>query len=166
MVITNNARLMVQIASILADSLDLGTVKDDLEKLYTLDLPTGTGSGQANQLFHDQRVVNSGATDSLDLAGVLQNAIRQTVTFSSIKAVIVKAAAGNTTNLSITRPAANGVPIFAAAGDACPIGPGGIFVWCSPGAGVTVTGGTGDLLDIVNAAGAAATYDVIIIGVQ
>lgn len=166
MAITQNARLMVQIASVLADSLDLTSVRDDLDKQYTIELPTGTSSGQANQIFHDQRTVASGATDSLDLAGVLQNAIRQTVTFSAIKAVIVRAATGNSTTLSVTRPASNGVPLFAAAGDAIPIGPGGIFVWAAPAAGIAVTGGTGDLLDIVNGSGASASYDVIVIGVQ
>ena len=166
MAVTQSSRLSVILAALLADSLDLSSVRDDLLKQYDITIPTGSTSGLANQLWHDQRTVASGATDSLDLAGVLTNAIRQTVTFSAIKLVIIKAAAANTTVLSVTRPAANGVPIFAAAGDACPVGPGGIFVWCSPAAGVTVTAGTGDLLDIVNAAGASAVYDVIVIGVQ
>lgn len=166
MSISQASRLAISLSALLSDSLDLSTVRDDLSKSYSLDLANGSGAGQANQVFHDTRTVASGATDSLDLAGVLQNAIRQSVVFTAIKLVIVKAAAGNTTILSVTRPAANGVPIFAAASDACPVGPNGVFVWCSPGAGVAVTAATGDLLDIVNAAGASATYDVIVVGVQ
>lgn len=166
MAITQTSRLSVNLTTAFQDTLDLSTVRDDLVKTYTIDIGAGTGTGLGNQVFHDTRTVTTGATDSLDLSGVLSNAIRQSVTFTVIKMVIIKAAAANSTILSVTRPASNGAPIFAAAGDACPVGPGGIFIWSSPAAGVTVTGGTGDLLDIVNAAGASATYDVIIIGVQ
>lgn len=166
MAISQTSRLALSISALLADSLDLTTVRDALEKAYSIDIASGSGSGQANQVFHDTRTVSTGATDSLDLSGVLLNAIRQSVIFTAIKLVIIKAAAANTTILSVRRPAANGVPIFAAASDETPIGPGGLFVWSSPALGVAVTAGTGDLLDIVNAAGASATYDVIIVGVQ
>lgn len=165
MAISQISRLTVGINNAFQDTLDLSTVSDNLLKQYIIDLLAGTSTGQANQVFHDQRVVTTGATDSLDLAGVLLNPIRQIITFTAIKLVLIRAAVANTTILSVTRPASNGVPIFAAAGDACPVGPGGLFLWCSPGAGVAVTPSTGDLLDIVNAAGASATYDIVIIGV-
>ena len=163
MTIAQSSRLAVHLTALLSDSLDLSTVRDDLTKECLIELASGVGSGQANQVFHDTRTVTTGATDSIDLAGVLVNAIRQTVTFLTIKLVLIKASTGNSTILSVTRPA-NGVPIFAAAADACPVGPGGLFVWASPVAGVTVTPGTGDLLDIVNAAGASAAYDIVIVG--
>jgi hypothetical protein len=53
-----------------------------------------------------------------------------------------------------------------AAGDGIALRPGATFVWISPDAtGVTVTAGTGDLLNIANSgAGTSVTYDVIIIG--
>lgn len=162
---TLSTRLSVQIAALLRDTLDLSTVRDDLEKIFTIDMATGSGSGQANQAWHDARSIASGATDSLDLAGVLVNGLGQTVTFTSIKAVIIKFGSGNTTVVSVTRPASNGAPIFAAAADAIPYAANGLFVWCNPNAGIAVTAGTGDLVDLVNAAGAAATYEIVIIGV-
>jgi hypothetical protein len=166
MAIAQTSKLSVNLTALLSDSLDLSTVRDEVIKPYTIDIGNGTGAGLANQMFSDTRTVTTGATDTLDFAGVLLNGIRQTITLTALKLLIIRPAAANTTILSVTRPAANGVPIFAAAGDACPVGPGGIFVWSAPGAGVAVTAGTGDLVDIVNAAGASATYDVIAIGVQ
>jgi hypothetical protein len=166
MAISQTSTLAVTLSALLADSLDNSTVRDEVSKSYSLSITNGTGASQANQLWHDTRTVLTGATDSLDLAGVLTNGIRQTVTFASIKLVLVKAAAANSTIISVTRPAANGVPIFSAAGDAAPLGPNGVFLWSSPVSGVTVTASTGDLLDIVNAAGASATYDIFIVGVQ
>lgn len=166
MAVTLNSRINLMISALLADAIDLATVRADLEKSYTVDIPTGATAGLADAVFHDQRTVASGATDSLDLAGVLTDALGRALSFASIKAVLIKAASGNSTVLSVTRPASNGVPLFAAANDACPVGPNGWFFWGSPGAGVTVTADTGDLLNIVNASGAAATYDVIIIGVK
>lgn len=165
MAVSQVTKLTLNVLATLQDTLDLSTVIDQLNRGFVVDIANGTGTGQANNVFHDTRTVTTGATDSLDLAGSLQNAIRQTLTFTAIKAVIVYSRLTNTTVLSVTRPAANGVPIFAAAGDASPIGPGGLFVWSAPGAGVTVTAGTGDLLDIVNAAGASATYDIVIVGI-
>lgn len=163
--ISQTSSVRLSINSTLLDTLDLSTVKDEVVRRYAVELATGTGNNQANQVWHDQRTVATGATDSIDLAGVLTNAIRQTVTFSAIKFVVVKAAAANTTVISVTRPA-SGVPLFTAEADSMPVGPNGLFVWSSPVAGVAVTAGTGDLLDIVNAAGASAVYDILIVGVQ
>jgi hypothetical protein len=166
MAISQSTRLTLNIAALLSDSLDLSTVRDDFAKSYSIDIGNGTGASLANQVFHDTRTVTTGATDTLDFSGVLLNSIRQTITLTSLKMLIIKAALGNTTILSVTRPATNGVPIFAAAGDASPIGPNGVFVWSAPVNGVTVTAATGDLIDIVNSAGASATYDIFFVGVQ
>jgi hypothetical protein len=83
-----------------------------------------------------------------------------------IKAILVKAASGNTNNVNVSRPASNGVPLFLAASDGIAVLPGGAFLWVAPNAaGVAVTAGTGDLLTFTNSAGTASvTYDVVIVG--
>jgi hypothetical protein len=43
-----------------------------------------------------------------------------------------RADAGNTNDVQLTRPAANGVPLFLAAGDGVAIGPGDIFLADQP----------------------------------
>lgn len=167
MAITLVTKLGLNVSALLNDSLDLGNVVDHLVKSYAIDIASGTGASQANQLFRDTRVVTTGATDSLDFAGGgLLNGVRQELALTALKMLIIKAASTNTTILSVTRPATLGVPIFAAANDAVPVHPNGLFVWVGPVNGVVVTAGTADLIDIVNAAGASATYDVIAIGVQ
>lgn len=136
---------------------------------HRISWASGTGVDQADLFWADERTVATGATDSLDMAGTLVGLLGGTVTFARIKAIRVlnsnNAGTANTTTLSITRPATNGVPIFTAAGDSVPIPPGGVFLLINPSAaGYAVTAGTGDLIDIINSAGASATYRVEIIG--
>lgn len=134
--------------------------------IITQFLQSGTGADQADLVWSDSRTVAASATDSLDLAGALTSAFGASLTFAKVKLIAVKAAAGNTNSVVVTRPASNGVPLFTAAGDSMPLLPGASVVWCSPNAaGVAVTAGTGDLLDIVNsAAGTSVSYDILIVG--
>lgn len=161
-----DSRLKLVLDSLLTGSTDLQSRSAPLKYSYSKQLTSGTGANQADRLFTDQRTITASSTDSLDLQGSLTDAFGSTVTFAKIKVLIVAAAAGNTNNVNVTRPAANGVPLFLAAGDGVPVKPGGLFVWmASDAAGVAVTAGTGDLIDMVNSgAGTSVTYDVAIIG--
>jgi hypothetical protein len=146
-------------------ALDLGTVALPIDVQASIALDNGTGANQADKVFTDTRTVTTGATDSLDLAGTLTDAFGVTFTIARVKAILVKAASANTTDLSIARPAANGLVLFSAASDAIVIKPGGVFFWAAPDAtAIPVTAGTGDLLSIINAAGASANYDLVIVG--
>ena len=147
------------------NALDLGTVALPIDVQASITLDNGTGANQADKIFTDTRTVTTGATDSIDLAGSLTDAFGATITLARVKAILVKAASGNTTDLSIGRPASNGVPMFSAVSDAIVIRPGGVFFWAAPDAtAIAVTAGTGDLLSIINAAGASANYDIVIVG--
>ena len=54
---------------------------------------------------------------------------------------------------------------MSAAGDNIIVPAGGVIVWFAPtAAGIVVTAGTGDLIEVVNGAGSAVDYDVTIIG--
>lgn len=146
-------------------ALDLGTATLPFAASLAVALASGTGSGQADRIFTDIRTLAASATENLDLAGSLVDAFGATITIVKLKAVIILADSGNTNDVQITRPASNGVPMFLAAGDGVPVQPGGAFVWVAPGAGVTVTAGTGDLLTITNSAGSSGvTFTVILIG--
>jgi len=145
--------------------IDLGSVALPFALSKSLSLADGTGANQADRVFTDQRTLAASGTEDLDLAGVLIDAFGQAITFAKIKAVIIKAADGNTNDVNVSRPASNGVPLFLAAGDGIPVKPGGVLAWFCPGTGVTVTGATGDLLTITNSAGGTGvTYQVVIIG--
>lgn len=150
-----------------SQALDLGTEVLPFALSAPVSFASGTGANQADRVFTDTRTLAASATEDLDLAGVLFDAFNAAITFVKIKAVIVKAAAGNTNNVRVTRPASNGFPLFVAAGDGEDIPPGGVSAKVAPGAAGwgTVTPGTGDLITITNGgAGTPVTYDLVIIG--
>jgi hypothetical protein len=159
-------RLTTRLLCDYTDALDLSTVTDPLNYYKRLDLATGTGANQADLLWHDQRTIAASSNEDLDLAGVLADAFGTTLTFVELKLLLVVAAAGNTNNVRVTRPASNGVPLFLAASDGIDVRPGGMFLFSSPvNGGVTVTASTGDLINIANSSsGTSVTYDVVIIG--
>lgn len=145
-------------------ALDLVTKNATLSKTYPLALDTGTGLSQADVIFSDTR--STAATDSLDMVGggLLDN-LGNVWAPARIKGLIVVAAAANTGNVLLRRPAAaTGVPFFTAAGDEVPIHPGGmVIVWAPSAAGYVVTASTGDIIEVAASAG-TVTYDIIIIG--
>jgi len=146
--------------------LDLGTAALPFALTSAVRLLSGTAAGQVDRVFTDTRTLGISATEDLDLAAVLLDAFGAAITFVKIKALIIKAAAGNTNNVHLSRPAgATGVPLFLAVSDGIIIPPGFTFAWFGSGAGITVTPSTGDLITLTNSgAGTGVTYDVIILG--
>ena len=136
-----------------------------------INLTNGTGAAQADILWSDERTIASGGTDDLDLAGILKDAFGVTVATAKIVTILVINApvsgAANTTNLTI---GVGSNPVVGWLGGTTPtlgpIRPGGMFLRAeSDAAGIcTVTAGTADILRIANSAGAAATYQIVIIG--
>lgn len=158
--------ILVQLAATLTSDLDLATATVPLSYRYRTTLASGTAAAQADLIFHDTRTIAASSNEDLDLAGVLTSALGTTLTFVELKGLVIAAASGNTNNVRVTRPAANGVPLFLAASDGIDVPPGGMLAWFNPGDGdVTVTAGTGDLINVANSSsGSTVTYDVIIIG--
>jgi hypothetical protein len=158
--------ITARIQAELTNALDLATARVPLDDNTRLTLSSGTGADAADLTFHDRRTINASANEDLDLVAVLSSALGSTLTFVELKAIKIVAAAANTNNVRLTRPATNGVPLFLAAGGGLDIPPGGVLLWANPGDGdVTVTASTGDLLNVANsAAGTPVTYDITIIG--
>lgn len=157
--------ITTNISATQTNPLDLVTGSGKHVKSLATLLSSGTGSGSADLIFSDTRTVAASGTDALDLAGSLTSLYGTTLTFVKLKFLLVFAAAGNTNNVRLNRPASNGVPLFLAAGDGIDILPGGAFVWVAPGAGATVTAATGDLINLDNSSsGTSVTYDVFIGG--
>lgn len=166
MATTFKGTIKASIDAVYTNLLDLGSAVDNFSKTAKIELGNGTGANTADRMFHDQRTLNASASEDLDLAGSLTNDFGSTLTFVELRAVLITAAAGNTNNVLVSRPASNGVPLFSAAGDEILIPPGGAFLWaCGADGKVTVTASTGDLLHVANSgAGTSVTYDVVIIG--
>lgn len=150
------------------DTQDLGNRENNTAYKKLLSLLSGVGLNQADRMFHDQRTLAASGTEDLDVAagGGLLDVLGDALALVKVKAIIVHAAAANTNNVNLSRPAANGVPIFLAAGDAVAVRPGGLAVLVWPdNTAIPVTGGTGDLITFTNsAAGTPVTYDVFVIG--
>jgi hypothetical protein len=148
-------------------ALDLGTSEFPFEIQSAIALASGVAANQADVLFTDTRTLGASSTEDLDLSGTLAGALGSTAVFAKVKAIVITAAAGNTKSVQVTRPAANGVPLFLAASDGLAIPPGGVFAFAGPAlAGLcSVTAGTGDLLTITNSAGGTGvTYSIAIVG--
>lgn len=158
------ASIALNIDATLAGSNDLGTPKLRALIEQLVQFRPGTdGTGKADLMFSDTRTLAASANEDLDLAGVLASAFGATIAAAELVLLYIEAAEGNTNNVNVTRPAANGVPIFLAAGDGRGIKPGDFFLIVDS-AGIAVTAGTGDLVNVANSgAGSSVTYDVLIL---
>jgi hypothetical protein len=87
-----------------------------------------------------------------------------TLTFVKVKSVTFKAASTNTTLLTIGNGTNPFVGPFGAGSHTLSIAAGSSIALDAPVSGWTVTAGTGDIIKVANAAGASATYEVMIVG--
>jgi hypothetical protein len=144
---------------------DLGAAIFALTREYgTWKITSGVGVDQADLLFSDQRTLGAGANEDLDLAGALLDIYGASLTFVKLRRLVLRAADANPNNLTLSRPASNGIPLFIAASDGLIIPPGCSFAWQAPKNGISVTAGTGDLLNVLAGAGGNHVYDIEIIG--
>jgi hypothetical protein len=161
------AALKASVTGTLSGSNDLGNPVQTFSELVELAIADGTGADQANNIFSDERTLAASATESLDLAGALSNALGAVLTFTAIKAIMIVADSGNTNDVVVGGAAANAfVGPFVDATDKLSIGPGDfVLITRRSAAGWPVVAATGDLLKIANAgAGSSVTYKIIVIG--
>lgn len=162
--------ITASISAVQAGSNDFGGPAFAPNVAARLNTILGTGAGQADILFVDERTVASASNDDLDLAGVLANAFGATIAAAELVAIlIINAPVGgtaNTTNLTI---GGGTNPVVGFLGGTTPtigpIRPGGfVLLGCGDAAGLgVVTAGTGDILRIANSSGAAARYQIAIV---
>lgn len=161
-----SANVKVSINATLTKTADFESASSAIAHALSLAFTDGVAAGNADRIFKDTRTLAASATEDLDLSSTLTNIYGEAVAFADVRAILITAAAANTNNVNVTRPAANGLPLFLAASDGIAIRPGGAFLWVAPDAtGIPVTAGTGDLLTITNSAGSTGVdYSVTIIG--
>jgi hypothetical protein len=125
----------------------------------------GGGAGQASVLYTASRTLASGANESLDLNGTaLLDSFGTALALTKIMGILIQARDANTTNLTIAN-VANGVSTIFGTTYSLVLQPGEFLAKVTnSNAGYVVTPTTADLLNIANAAGAAATYDIVLIG--
>lgn len=161
------AKVALAIEAELNNSLDVGSVTYPVQYGVTNLFTDGTGADQAKEIFTDTRTLTASAAENLDLAGVLTDAFGNVLTFTKIKALIVKADAANTNDVVLGNHAtAAFFPMFGAATHTLKVKPGGMIAIVAPDAnGLAVTATTADMLTVTNGgAGTSVTYTIIIIG--
>ncbi len=165
-----NTSIEVTILSTLTKALDLPGASVTSPTAYQAQsvFSSGTSNGQANIVWHDERTIAASSSETLDLNGSLTDALGGSVALTKIKALLVKAATGNTNNVVVGNAAANAwFAPFDAATDTVSIQPGGWLVLVAPNAGYTVTASTADQLKVANSSsGTSVTYDIYILGVE
>lgn len=132
-----------------------------------VSLINGTGAGQADQMFSDQRTIAASGTDTLVLsAGTLKDQFGNAITLGHVKAILIKAAAGNTNNVVVGNAAAHPfVGPFNAGTDTVAIPPGGTLMLLAPVNGWAAVATTSDQLLMTNgSSGTSVTYDIVIVG--
>lgn len=163
-----NAVLTAGIRGTYAGANDLAAVLAEFAALTKTEvtLTSGTTSGKADRIFIDERPIPASSTENLDLAGALVDPLGATITFATVKAILVMAADGNTNNVVVGGAGSNTfVGMFSDATDKIAVRPGGFFFWCAPKTGATVTASTGDILLVANSGpGTPVTYKIVIIG--
>jgi len=150
---------------------DLSSPKDSEQlKILKQVWTAGTGANQIDVMFRDRRTVTlSTTTDDLDLAGVLLDVFGNTITFTSIKEIVIlNRATVSGEDLLIGAAAANAwsQPFNGSttAQDDCFAS--GVWVRSAPLSGILVTAGSSDTLRIThNGSADDIEYDIVIKGV-
>lgn len=165
-----SAKVYAAIDAVLSSALDTGTAefhhRASLNPVN--EFTNGTGANQISKVFTDTRTLGSSATENLDLAGGLTDALGTTITFTGIKAILITAASGNTNDVVVGGAGSNTfLGVFADASDKINVKPGGAFLWTNPSAaGAAVTASTGDILLVANSSsGSSVTYTIVILGI-
>lgn len=163
------SRVRVELSATQRNALDLVAATAPLQMEKNLILRNGTGAGNADRMFTDQRPLAASTTEDLDLAGSLTDAFGATVTFARIKLIHIEALPTNVNNVVVGGAATNQfINWVGAATHQVVIRPGGSFTLTTgsaDGTGYAVTAGTGDLLRIGNSgAGSEVKYNIVLIG--
>jgi len=154
----------VKATSRMVNSLDLSSAVDLATLDASLNFTSGTGNNQTSVIYHDTRTLADGATENLDLAGVLTNPFGSTVTFTKVKVIVFKNMSATQTFSLGGAASAQFVNWVGDATDIINVPPGGCFVISAPLAGFAVTATSADLLKVANSAGAEADYKIMILG--
>lgn len=161
------SKVSVGIVGTLTSVLDLVTAQAPLSYTHSHDLANGSGANQADKIFTDSRQLAASATENIDLAGVLVDALGATLAFTKIKALLIRAKSTNVNDVLVGGAATNGfIAWVGAATDVVKVKPNGMLLVTAPDVnGLAVTAGTADLLKIANSgAGSAVDYDIVVIG--
>lgn len=142
---------------------DLGSKSIQHFKKIAQAFTDGTGDDQLKKVYSDSQAATASVT--YDLAGGLTDGDGSAITFTTIKLIVIAAAAANAVNVEVGANASNDfATIFGNATDKLIIPPGGTLLLMAPDDGYAVTAGTGDILKVA-AASSTAAWDILLAGI-
>jgi hypothetical protein len=140
-----------------------GAVRAIFDAFERVRLVTGTADGEINAEVSDQRTLSASSNEDLDLAGGLADAFGALVTLAKVKLLVIHNES-TTQTLTVKAAASNGwVAWSKGSTDGIAIAPGGFECFYAP-AGLAVTAGTGDKLNVANPSGASCVYSIYAVG--
>jgi hypothetical protein len=160
-----STHVVVQISPTLSGAAGILNATASGTKVLDFTLANGTGAEQGDKIYTTTAQITTAGTLSLDVnGGGLLDPFGGAFNLAKLKFVYIASSKTNTTALTLLGDA-NSVPILSTAATTTTLLPGDVFMVSRRGsAGITVTAGTGDILKIVNAAGATANVDIILVG--
>lgn len=141
--------------------------------VFDVEFANGSGTNQAQDMFHSQRTVNNAEEDNLDLAGSLVDVFGNTLTLTSIRQLlIVNNATTSGEDLVIGGPEGPSAgalltDLFDGDNEArIKVKSGGVLCLVAPISGYAITGGSADIIRVYNIGTVPISYDVIIKGTR
>lgn len=165
---TVTSRMSVLFGASLAGVVDLGTTQSSISRTMLAELANGVGVGQADRAYSSVITLAGSATQDLDLAGPLLDALGGVFSLARVKGLLAIARDTNVNNVVIGAAATNPFVGLLGATHTVTLRPGAMFAaiaGAKDANGYAVTAGTGDLLRVANgAAGTSVILDLMIIG--
>lgn len=160
------SRVSLELVASLTGTADFGAPSSRPSFARQIDLTSGTGANQADQVWTDQRTVAASGSENLDLTGSLTDALGGSITLARVKVLYIAASAANTNSVVVGAAASNPWATLLSGTGTLTLRPGAVFLVAVPEAtAYAVTAGTGDLLKVANSgAGTSVTYDIAVIG--
>lgn len=169
--------LTAQLSALLANPSALDSPQDYLylPQLINVSLASGTGAGQANQLFRTQRTLAGSAVDSVSVYNFAFNGgaagsdpLGEALAMLHVKMIIVQNLApaesdelqlfGDGTSAAWTSPVGSNTDLVQLYGGAS------LVLFDTIGVGYPVVSPTNHLLKIHNVGSASVTYNLIVVG--
>lgn len=159
------AALRAKFSAMQTGEIEGGSMSFNLAIDKAMNFADGTGAGQADILWSDQRTIEASSSEDLDLAGVLSTALGDVVEAAELVAVLVIADDANTNNV-VLGDATQPIPLFGGTNPTFAVKPGGFFFVAAPNAAglLTVGAGSTDDLKVANSgSGSSVTYSIAIL---
>lgn len=144
--------------------VDFGNAVEDVQFTAFAQLSQGTAANQADLLYRDRRTLAASASETLDLQALV-NVFGQAMNFARVKGILLASVKTNSTELQFGPNSSNGfTAAFGDASDRVRVRAGGFAMLAAYDAVSYAVTPTTRLLYVVNAAGASAQYDIMIVG--